>query len=122
MINMKNIMKEAHRLTKEIKKEFPEVDYKTQLGICLSFLYAEGADNEEVELQGSVKQVAWANEIRTKVLEIANRNNLKNVLRVVKSQDSAKYFIDNFKVVTSKFKDEYSKFKYVFEAEMQFAR
>lgn len=38
---MKNIMKEAHRLTKEIKKEFPEVDYKTQLGICLSYLYSQ---------------------------------------------------------------------------------
>ena len=35
---MKNIMKEAHKLTKEIKKEFPEVDYKFQLGLCISYL------------------------------------------------------------------------------------
>ena len=34
---MKNIMKEAHRLTREIKAEFPEVDYQAQLSIykCL---------------------------------------------------------------------------------------
>ena len=36
---MKNIMKEAHKLTKEIKKEFPEVDYRFQLGLCISYLY-----------------------------------------------------------------------------------
>ena len=44
MIDMKNIMKRAHELTKEIKREYPEVDYKTQLGLCLSFLYKEGVD------------------------------------------------------------------------------
>lgn len=35
---MKNVMKSAHKLTKEIKSEFPEVDYRTQLGICISYL------------------------------------------------------------------------------------
>ena len=35
---MKNIMKEAHKLTREIKAEFPNVDYKFQLGICISYL------------------------------------------------------------------------------------
>lgn len=38
---MKNIMKKAHEMTREIKKEFPGVDYKAQLGICISFLYEE---------------------------------------------------------------------------------
>ena len=41
---MKNLMKRAHELTRKIKREFPEVDYKTQLGISLSFLYKEGVD------------------------------------------------------------------------------
>ena len=44
MKNMGKIMKEAHRLTREIKGEFPEVDYKTQLGICISYLLAEKED------------------------------------------------------------------------------
>ncbi|MBE6058502.1 hypothetical protein FDF69_19680 [Clostridium sporogenes] len=35
---MKNLFKEAHKLTKGIKKEFPEVDYKAQFAICLAYL------------------------------------------------------------------------------------
>ena len=35
---MKNLFKEAHKLTKEIKEQYPEVDYKAQFGICLSYL------------------------------------------------------------------------------------
>ena len=38
---MMNIMKEAHRLTREIKERFADVDYKTQLGLCMSYLYEE---------------------------------------------------------------------------------
>lgn len=49
MIDMKNIMKEAHKLTREIKKEFPEVDYKFQLGLCISFLSKEGDNNMTIE-------------------------------------------------------------------------
>lgn len=35
---MRNILKEAHKLTKEIKAEYPDVNYKAQLGICISYL------------------------------------------------------------------------------------
>lgn len=49
MIDMKNIMKRAHELTKEIKGEYPEVDYKTQLGICLSFLSKKGDNDMTIE-------------------------------------------------------------------------
>ena len=38
---MKNILKKAHKLTKEIKEEYPEIDYKAQLGICISYLSKE---------------------------------------------------------------------------------
>jgi hypothetical protein len=31
-------MKEAHKLAKEIKREYPDVDYKAQLGICITYL------------------------------------------------------------------------------------
>lgn len=43
---MKNLLKEAHKMTKEIKREYPEVDYKFQLGLCLSFLYKKGVDKK----------------------------------------------------------------------------
>ena len=68
---MKNIMKEAHRLTREIKAEFPEVDYQAQLGICISYLYEnEKKENVEmVELKGTEKQVKWAEDIRRKAVE-----------------------------------------------------
>ena len=63
-----NLMKEAHKMTREIKKEFPNVDYKFQLGLCLSFLYEEnkkGNDKMEMaKLQGSEKQIKWAESLR----------------------------------------------------------
>ena len=37
MFNSK-LIKEAHKLTKEIKTEFPEINYKFQLGLCISYL------------------------------------------------------------------------------------
>lgn len=46
---MKNIMKQAHQMTKEIRKEYPGVDYKFQLGLCLSFLYKnEGVEEDMI--------------------------------------------------------------------------
>ena len=36
------IMKAAHKLTKEIKAKYPEVDYRAQLGICIKFLLKKG--------------------------------------------------------------------------------
>lgn len=48
-----NIMKEAHRLTKEIKKEFKEVDYKAQLGICISYLSKKG----EIKMESAIEKL-----------------------------------------------------------------
>lgn len=44
---MKNLMKEAHKMTKGIKAKYENVDYKAQLGLCLSFLLE---NKEEVEM------------------------------------------------------------------------
>lgn len=63
----KELMVKAHQLTKEIKAEYPEVDYKFQLGLCLAYLYKEG-EKEMVELKGSEKQVKWAEDIRKEML------------------------------------------------------
>ena len=115
-----NILKKAHQLTKEIKREYPEVDYKAQLGICLTFLY----DNKEVkgmvELEGTEKQVRWAEEIRKEMLDTKNiemaldkfgshksekvqtvLNLLKNFKERVNTETSAKWFIKNRGLVHS---------------------
>jgi len=46
---MKNLFKEAHKLTKEIKAEYPNVDYKAQFAICLSYLLSNGEGDYKVE-------------------------------------------------------------------------
>ena len=114
-------MKEAHKLTKEIKKQYPEVDYRTQLGLCLSFLSQEKEGNEMVELKGTEKQVKWAEDIRNRIIKVNEifekaiegvdmdkmakstwlddnmyviaQTSLKNIL----VQEEAKFFIENFR-------------------------
>lgn len=59
----KNLMKEAHKMTKEIKEQYPEVDYQAQLGLCLSFLAQEG--EQEMKIEGkSEKQIKYAENCR----------------------------------------------------------
>lgn len=45
----KELMIKAHQMTKEIKREYPEVDYKFQLGLCLAYLQGEGEVKMSVE-------------------------------------------------------------------------
>lgn len=114
----KELMIKAHKMTKEIKNEYPTVDYKFQLGLCLAYLYENEGENEMVELKGSEKQIAWAKEIKEVVLEMAERtvegatarynekqnkartrrmNEAIELLEKFKNEESAKFFIDNFK-------------------------
>lgn len=44
---MKKLFKRAHEMAKEIKREYPEVDYRAQFGICLSYLLN---NKEEAEM------------------------------------------------------------------------
>ena len=116
----KNLMKEAHKLTKQIVSEYGDVDYKTQLGLCLSFLSQEGG-KEMVELKGTEKQVKWAEDIRNRIIKVNEifekaiegvdmdkmakstwlddnmyviaQASLKNIL----VQEEAKFFIENFR-------------------------
>ena len=113
----KELMIKAHEMTKEIKREYPEVDYKFQLGLCLAYLQSEG-EVKMVELKGSEKQVKWANDIREVVL-LASRRNLelkqefynekpnskmrtrvlneaKELNEKIENEESAKFFIENF--------------------------
>ena len=72
---MKNKLKKARQWAKEIKNKYPKVDYKVQLGLCLSALYQQdkgGIGMEEKELpklEGSEKQIAWAISIRNNLIE-----------------------------------------------------
>ena len=116
----RNLMKEAHKLTKQIVSEYGDVDYITQLGLCLSFLSQEGG-KEMVELKGTEKQVKWAEDIRNRIIKVNEifekaiegvdmdkmakstwlddnmyviaQVSLKNIL----AQEEAKFFIENFR-------------------------
>ena len=116
----RNLMKEAHKMTKQIVSEYGDVDYKTQLGLCLSFLSQEGG-KEMVELKGTEKQVKWAEDIRNRIIKVNEifekaiegvdmdkmakstwlddnmyviaQTSLKNIL----VQEEAKFFIENFR-------------------------
>lgn len=54
----RNIMKKAHQMTKEIVEKYGDVDYKTQLGLCLSFLSQEDKEEEKEEM--TVEEVVKA--------------------------------------------------------------
>ena len=116
----RNLMKEAHKMTKEIVNKYGDVDYMTQLGLCLSFLSQEGG-KEMVELKGTEKQVKWAEDIRNRIIKVNEifekaiegvdmdkmakstwlddnmyviaQASLKNIL----VQEEAKFFIENFR-------------------------
>ncbi|MCT4563762.1 MAG: hypothetical protein N4A68_05515 [Maledivibacter sp.] len=47
----RELMVKAHKLAKEIKEEYPEVNYSVQLGICIKFLLSEKEDERVLELQ-----------------------------------------------------------------------
>ena len=106
MKDMGLIMREAHKMAKEIKNEYPEVDYKFQLGLCISYLLNERVEEkmELKELKGTEKQVKWANDIREKTLEfVAENKRLKELEALIQDVEEAKFFIDNLKVMTSQY-------------------
>ena len=119
----RNLMKEAHKMTREIVNKYGDVDYKTQLGLCLSFLSQEKGGKEMVELKGTEKQIKWAEDIRNRIIKVNEifekaiegidmdkmkkstwiddnmyviaQASLKNIL----AQEEAKFFIENFRDV-----------------------
>lgn len=52
----RNLMKKAHEMTREIVEKYGDVDYRTQLGLCLSFLSQNGG--KEMLLKESYKAIA----------------------------------------------------------------
>ena len=87
---MKNIMKEAHNLTKKIIRKGD--NYRATFRICLSFVHSQVRKgiNKMVELKGSEKQVKWALEIRKQVLEVIENARTRKVEEVSKRPDKVK--------------------------------
>ena len=87
---MKNIMKEAHNLTKKIIRKGDS--YRATFRICLSYVHSQVKKgvNKMVELKGSEKQVKWALEIRKQVLEVIKNARTRKVEEVSKRADKVK--------------------------------
>lgn len=121
----KELMQKAHKLTKEIKVEYPQVNYQMQLGLCISYLLENEEELIMVELKGSDKQVAWAEDIRKEVVELIekmenkvpelikqveesrNRNvseqynaDFKILKEFIYNKDHSKFYIDNFSALS----------------------
>ncbi|VII00992.1 Uncharacterised protein [Clostridioides difficile] len=124
---MRNLFKEAHKIAREIKEKYNDVDYKVQFSLCLSFLNKKG-DIKMKELKGSEKQIIWANDIRTDILNLTNelekskieriknedykikdmsieemtercKRKFERIREAISNIEDAKFFIDNFRNV-----------------------
>lgn len=82
---MKTLFKEAHKMAREIKRKYSNVDYKVQFSLCLSFLNKKG-DIKLKELKGSEKQINYANDIRTDILNLTNELEKSKIERI-KNED-----------------------------------
>ena len=116
---MKKIFIEAHKMTREMVKEY-EVDYQAQFGLCLSYLFEEERGMEMVELKGTERQVKWAEDIRKEMIASIEREldvvkslmssladekdikenkeeieELQSAIKEIKKIEDAKFFIDN---------------------------
>lgn len=83
---LSKIMKRAHQLAKQM-----EGDYTARLSISLRQAWKEAKEMEVKlpELKGSAKQIAWADEIRTAVIE--NKEEALNMVRKVADKKSKEY-------------------------------
>ena len=61
------------------------------------------------KLEGTEKQVNWANDIREKALEIAKKNELSLVVEDVENIEEAGEMINKYKDMTSKYKNDTDK-------------
>lgn len=124
---MKTLFKEAHKIAREIKEKYNDVDYKVQFSLCLSFLNKKG-DIKMKELKGSEKQIIWANDIRADILNLTNelekskleriknedykikdmsieemiercKRKFEKIREAISNIEDAKFFIDNFRNV-----------------------
>lgn len=75
------MMKEAHRMAKEIKAEFPNVDYKLQVSLCVSYLMEE--ETKKIIAANEAKEAK--KEVAAEVIEL--KNYLKTENKEAKKED-----------------------------------
>lgn len=69
---MKNLFKEAHKMTREMMKKYNDIDYSAQFTLCLEYIRKEGKNMIKAELKGTEKQIKWAEDIRAELIEKIN--------------------------------------------------
>lgn len=69
-LDMKNIMKEAHKMTREIKSKYENIDYKFQLGLCISFIIKNMKEGKK--MIGTEKQIKYAQDLKDQLNKIMN--------------------------------------------------
>ena len=82
---MKEIMRAAHKMAKEIKTEYSEVDYKTQLGLCIKYLLEERKEAEatvEVKLNTLAEKHLKSHCFKNVYTQIKNWNNKRIYVNV----------------------------------------
>lgn len=65
---MKKLFKEAHKLTREIKAKYNDVDYKTQFKLCLQMLVEDSKKDTVATLIKKAEKVAAKSGYNTKVV------------------------------------------------------
>jgi len=118
---MKNVMVRAWEIARKAVVKFGG-KIKEYFAQALAMAWKENKKgvNKMVKLEGSEKQVVWANEIREaymqycgKVKELIERGNTKNKdfsgqYEAIENQTSAKFWIDWFQYLTKKEGDKVS--------------
>lgn len=110
-----NVMKKAWEIAREGHKKFGgKVKEYFAAALCMAWSIVKKGEVKMVELTGSEKQVKWANDIRAIYMEYVetakaevekvNKRNLdfSGFFTMVEEQTSAKFWIETFKVLTSK--------------------
>ena len=98
-VNRKELFVKAHKMTKELIKEFPAINYQAQLGICLKQLWEEAKSPQQIATEApasynaiekvvitGVKNSGTQNlhimpyDIDIKIQAIMHRKNMKNIV------------------------------------------
>lgn len=107
----KELIIKAHKLTKVIKKEFPDVNYRFQFGISIKYLLSNKEVKKMNELEGTERQIKFATDIRNYVIAQINSINISmfkilshkdfcskkiRLIKAIEKQKKAKVIIDIF--------------------------
>jgi hypothetical protein len=94
----KEVVKKAHAMAREIKKEYVEVDYKTQFGLCVSYLLSEEVEETELsveeKIENAVQKVAKTHGETDVVVKIKNWKERRIYINVYCFKSQFDCFID----------------------------